>query len=54
MSTLARLLQFLGLIVTGLAFFDGVIGGNVRREIVLLGVGGLLFLTGRFLQRRAP
>jgi hypothetical protein len=52
MLFLARLLQLLGLIVTGLAFFDGVIGGNVRREIVLLGVGGVLFLAGRFLQGR--
>jgi hypothetical protein len=50
MRSLARLLQFLGLLVTGIAFFDGVLGGHVRRELVLLAVGALLFLTGRALQ----
>ena len=50
MRSLARLLQFLGLLVTGFAFFDGVLGGHVRRELVLLAAGAVLFLTGRALQ----
>jgi len=50
MRPLARLLQFLGLLVTGFAFFDGVLGGNVRRELALLALGGTLFLLGRILQ----
>ena len=53
MYALARGLQFLALLVTGAAFFDGVLGGNVRRELVLLVVGGLIFLTGRWLQTRS-
>lgn len=52
MYRLARALQFLALLVTGAAFFDGVLGGNVRREIVLLVVGGVIFLGGRWLQTR--
>lgn len=54
MYRLARFLQFLGLLVTGFAFFDGVLGGNVRREILLLGVGAVLFFAGRSLQGRRP
>jgi len=46
----ARTLQFAGLLVTGIAFFDGVIGGNVRRELALLALGGAIFLLGRWLQ----
>ncbi len=54
MYRLARAIQFLGLLVTGFAFFSGVLGGNVRREIVLLAVGAGLFFTGRALQGRRP
>jgi len=50
---LARALQFVALLITGAAFFDGVLGGNVRRELVLLVAGGLIFLVGRWLQTRA-
>jgi hypothetical protein len=50
---LARALQFVALLITGAAFFDGVFGGNVRRELVLLVVGGVIFLLGRWLQTRA-
>ena len=47
------MLQFLGLLVTGVAFFDGVLGGHIRRELVLLGVGAAVFFLGRWLQGRA-
>jgi hypothetical protein len=47
---LARGLQFAGLVVTGVAFFDGVLGGNVRREIALLAAGAAMFFLGRALQ----
>jgi hypothetical protein len=46
----ARALQFLGLLVTGVAFFDGVLGGNVRRELVLLALGAAVFFLGRWIQ----
>jgi len=50
--SIGRGLQFAGILVTGFAFFDGVIGGHVRRELALLAVGGALFLLGRWLQGR--
>ena len=52
MYLFARALQFFGLLVTGIAFFDGVLGGNVRRELVLLMLGAGIFFLGRALQRR--
>lgn len=52
MYLLARGLQFTGLLVTGIAFFDGLLGGNVRREIVLLVAGAAIFFLGRALQPR--
>jgi len=50
---LARALQFAALLITGIAFFDGVLGGNVRRELALLALGGVTFLFGRWLQTRS-
>lgn len=52
MQLFARALQFTGLLVTGIGFFDGVIGGNVKRELVLLVAGAAVFLLGRALQSR--
>lgn len=52
MYAVARALQFVGLVVTGLALFAGVLGGNVRREIALLALGAALFFGGRWLQGR--
>jgi hypothetical protein len=52
MYAVSRALQFLGLVVTGFGFFAGVLGGNVRGELALLGVGAALFFGGRLLQTR--
>lgn len=52
MYLLARALQFLGLLLTGVGFFDGVVGGHVRRELVLLAAGAALFFLGRWLQAK--
>jgi len=49
---LARSAQLLGLIVTGAAFFVGVLGHNVRRELLLLAIGAAIFFAGRALQAR--
>ena len=51
MYWLARAVQFLGLVVAGAAFFVGVFGHNVRRELLLLGIGAGIFFAGRALQR---
>jgi hypothetical protein len=49
---LSRALQFTGLVVTGVAFFDGVLAGNVRRELALAVAGAAFFFVGRWLQAR--
>lgn len=53
MRSAARVLQLLGLIVTGLAFFTGVLGRNERLELVLLGLGAAIFFLGRWMERRS-
>lgn len=50
MYTIARAVQFLGLVVAGAALFVGVLGHNVRRELLLLGVGAAIFFAGRVMQ----
>jgi len=52
MHAAGRTLQFLGLIVTGVGLFLGVLGGNVRGELALLAVGAALFFGGRALEKR--
>lgn len=51
MYRISRAVQFLGLVVAGAAFFVGVLGHDVRRELVLLGIGAGLFFAGQALQR---
>ncbi|HEY3203441.1 MAG TPA: hypothetical protein VGL03_07245 [Thermoanaerobaculia bacterium] len=53
MHVLARVVQFLGLVITGAALFVGVLGHNVRRELLLLGIGAGVFLAGHALRRSA-
>jgi len=48
----SRAVQFLGLVIAGAAFFVGVLGSNVRRELALLGIGAAVFFAGRALQGR--
>ncbi len=51
MYRISRAVQFLGLVVAGAAFFVGVLGHDVRRELVLLGIGAGIFFAGQALQR---
>ena len=51
MYAAGRAVQFLGLVVSGAALFVGVLGQNVRRELVLLGLGAAIFFAGWILQR---
>ena len=53
MYRMARAIQFLGLVVAGAALFVGLLGHNVRRELLLLGIGAGIFFAGRALQARA-
>ena len=52
MLAFARVLQLLGLLVAGIGFFDGVLGGHVRRELVLLTIGAGIFYGGRSFEAR--
>ncbi len=51
MYALGRTVQFIGLVVAGAAFFVGAFGHEVRRELVLLGIGAGVFSAGYVLQR---
>jgi hypothetical protein len=51
MHAAGRTLQLLGLLVTGAGFFLGVLGGNIRGELVLLGVGAAVFFGGRAIEK---
>ena len=51
MYRLARAAQFLGLVLAGSAFFVGVLGHDVRRELLLAAVGAGIFFAGYALQR---
>jgi len=53
MYRMARAVHFLGLVVAGAALFVGLLGHNVRRELLLLGIGAGIFFAGRALQGRA-
>jgi hypothetical protein len=46
-----RTLQLAGLLVTGVGFFLGLLGGNVRGELALLAVGVVVFFSGRYLEK---
>ena len=50
MYAAGRTLQFLGLLVTGVGFFRGVVGGNIRQELTLLALGAAVFFAGRLVQ----
>ena len=51
MYRFARAVQFLGLVISGAALFVGLLGHNVRRELVLAGIGAGTFFAGYALQR---
>jgi hypothetical protein len=48
---LSRMVQFVGLVIAGAAFFVGVMGHDERRELLLLGLGAAVFTSGWLLQR---
>lgn len=54
MYAFARALQLAGLVVTGAGLWNGLLGGNVRRELLLLAVGAGIFFLGRWLQGARP
>ena len=53
MYALARSLQVAGLVVSGAGLWNGLLGGDVRGELLLLGLGAGVFFLGRYLQGRS-
>ncbi len=51
MYRIARAAQFVGLVVAGAALFVGLLGHNVRRELLLAGIGTGIFFAGYAVQR---
>ena len=45
-------LQFLALVLVGTALLVGLVYEALHLELGLLGLGGVMFLTGRWLQGR--
>lgn len=50
---LAWFLQLLALVVVGSALLVGLVYDQIRLEVALLGVGGGIFLLGRWLRARS-
>jgi len=51
-DSLGWTLQFLALVVVGTALLVGLVYDAVHTELGLLGLGGVMFLTGRWIQGR--
>lgn len=52
-ARVGRLLQVAGMIVLPLGLIYGLSTGNVRYEVLVLAIGGALFLGGRMLEKTA-
>lgn len=52
MRGLGWLLQLAALVIVGTALLVGLVYGKVRTEVLMLAVGGGVFLLGRTLSRR--
>ena len=50
-TDLGWVLQVLALVVVGTALLIGLVYGSMGAELTMLGVGGALFLVGRWLQK---
>ncbi len=46
-----RFLQLLGMVILPAALLFGTVGNNLRTEVLLLGVGGALFVIGWLISR---
>ena len=52
LESLGWTMQFMALVVVGTALLVGLVYGSMHLELGMLGLGGVLFLTGRWLQSR--
>jgi hypothetical protein len=52
MSKLAKAIQFVGMVVTGVGLIYGVAQNDLSNEFFFLGCGVLIFMIGRLLDRK--
>jgi len=50
-TTIGRLMQLVALVLLPIALSYGMVSGEVRAEVMLLALGGFLFLLGRIIAR---
>ena len=50
---IGRFLQMIGLVILPVGLMIGLFGGNIRLEVNLLFIGGVAFLLGWILSRKA-
>ncbi len=48
----AKIIQFLGITVTGVGLIYGIVQNDMGAEFLYLGIGVLIFLAGYVLERR--
>lgn len=52
LRSLGWTLQFLALVIVGSSLLVGLVYDAIRTEVALLGVGGAMFLLGRWMEGR--
>lgn len=52
MQKLAKPIQFLGIVITGIGLIYGIAQNDMRMEFMYLGTGLVIFLLGFILERR--
>ena len=49
---IGRFVQLIGLVLTGVGLFLGLLQGDIRGELVLLAVGSGIFFSGRLVEKK--
>lgn len=52
MNKIAKIIQFVGMAITGVGLFYGILQNDMRQEFTYLGLGIVVFLIGYVLERR--
>ena len=52
MSRLPKIVQFLGIVITGIGLIYGIVQNDMRAEFMYLGSGIVVFVIGYFLEGR--
>lgn len=52
MQKIPKLIQFIGMGITGVGLFYGILENDMQYEFMYLGTGIVVFMVGFFLERR--